>query len=771
MTDSKITNFLKSFIYWSFLATIFFVPIYFAWFHENYTVFDLNKSFALRLGLGLSVLAILFIIAKEASYFVGQRLKIIIYISFLAISYLLSSYLSLNPTISFLGSYERQQGFYNLLAYLGIFVVAITIIKDYKKVKGVIIALLASVFVACIYGIIQLLGLDFLSWSESSVTRIFSTLGQPNFFGHFIVVILPFSIYAAIFLIYKWWWRLAMSFLIVSEFIALLFTYSRSAWIALVASSIIVALLHLWNKKFHKLTLSIVIAGIIAIVVLASPGPRNFILSRVDYSNINLTGRIFSVLDFKAGSNAIRFKYWQASYQAILDAPWYRKLFGFGPDAQSGVFVGQYQPDWGYYERINSFPDRAHNFILDNLLQFGLVGLLLSFFIIFVCLKSLIKKLLRTKGQDYWFGLALLSSILAYGINNLFSFSLTTMSMLWWLILGLAWLYGNDYPDFHWKKINFFQKPSRFIIFFAITGLSIVLFFGFDIRPLVADYYYMKAKRAEAISDCRGALDNMEKVMEWYPTSHFYSRIYLFHAANCFSAVDSQSGKQQIVNNMVDQAEALLSKDKQFYTLIDLAHAYSILGYYANEKYFINAEEYYKQMIRINPYITIGYQDYGRMKLWQGKSLEARKIFEQGIAATPALDKAPMQTGHLTAIAKQLAYFNDLMGLSYYNDKDFVKAAEYYKKAIDIDPTLTSSYKKLADISYHNKDINAAIAYNQRAYSFDANNSLWPLAIATLYNEKGDFAKALDYAKTAHEIEPDNQQISKLIEEIKAKFK
>jgi phosphoribosylanthranilate isomerase len=45
--------------------------------------------------------------------------------------------------------------------------------------------------------------------------------------------------------------------------------------------------------------------------------------------------------------------------------------------------------------------------------------------------------------------------------------------------------------------------------------------------------------------------------------------------------------------------------------LIDLAHAYSILGYYGDTKYYMSADKYYRQLldithVLIKPYILAG---------------------------------------------------------------------------------------------------------------------------------------------------------------------
>jgi tetratricopeptide (TPR) repeat protein len=441
-------------------------------------------------------------------------------------------------------------------------------------------------------------------------------------------------------------------------------------------------------------------------------------------------------------------------------------LFGFGPDVQASVFVRQYKIDWGYSEQLNSFPDRAHNAPLDILLQFGLFGAAAFFCLILFSVLPLWRRLRTAQGEEYWLCLALGASLISYGVNNLFSFSLTAMAVIFFWLLASAYVVGANFPGSKEQRISFFQPASRWIIAVGVLVLILIIFFGYSVRPFVADYYYMQVKKAEARKDCRATLDNMEKVMTWYPVSHYYARAYLHHSVNCFSAVSSPQSRQQLVNNIIDQVAVLPSRENQFHTLTDLAHAYSILGYYANEKYYATAEKYYHELLAINPVITVTYQDYGRMRLWQGRFAEAREIFGKGLAVTPSIEQAP-DASHLPAIVRQTAYFHDLIGLSYVDEHDIDKAIAEYQKAIAIDPTMTSPYKELADIAYQRKDLALAIAYNKEGFSFEPENPLWPIGLATLYLEKKDFTNAIYYAKLGAQLDPTNEKIKDLLRELK----
>lgn len=744
------------------MAALFFVPIYFAWFHENFTVFDINKSVALRLLITISLSALLVWMAAGGYWLRCKSKMLRIVWSAVAGLFLLSSLLSLHPAISLLGSYERQQGFHNLIAYLLFFILIIFAFRERRDVEKAIIALQYSAAFVCIYGLLQVLGLDFLHWAESSIARIFSTLGQPNFLGHFLVVTLPLTLYAILFLYKRLVTKTLGILLFAAQLICLVFTYSRSAWLAFIISFLAAGLLALWHYKKRVLFFTVSITAIVIFVLLSLAPVRNFLLEKNGGDSLSIVYRVATAFDIREGTTATRLHYWSAGWRAFIEAPFSRQLIGFGPDVQATVYVQQYRTDWAYYERMNAFPDRAHNAPLDILLQFGWVGFGIFTIFVVLCVWPLWQTLRRAEGAHYWLGVSILIALVAYVVNNLFSFSLTAMSMILYSLLAMSYLYGHHYAVVEERPITFFQPFSRYILATGIITLLLVIFYAYNIRPIVADYYYMQVKKAEARNDCRKTLDNMEKVLSWYPTSPYYGRAYLHHSVNCFSAVTTPESQQQLINNIIDQSKQLPAQTSQFHTLTDLAHAYSILGYYADPDYYQQAELYYKKMIERGPYITTTLQDYGRMKLWQAKFAEARDIFNQGLAITPDPSRADPNTQRSQSILSQKAYFHILIGLSYNGEKKTAQAEQEFKTAITIDPLSTSSYKELADIAYQRKDVQSAITYNQAAFAVDPQNPLWPISLATLYLELRNTERAQHYVNQARALDPTDPRIKDL---------
>jgi tetratricopeptide (TPR) repeat protein len=756
-------------IFFSILSCVFFIPIYFAWFQENYTVFDLNKSVALHVLLGIAITAWLTKVSLSGRIeWSGNKILLVLGLG-LAISFLLSTIFSLHPIISLWGSYERQQGLYNLWHYLAIIFFILVSIQSRRQLYQLIIALLLGSAFACVYGLIQLFGLDFLRWGEE-IGRLFSTFGQPNFFGHYLAVLLPLTIYAIVYIGKNIYTRFAYILLGIAEVVCLVFTYSRAAWVAVGIAGFLFLLWTLIRSGKKIVAGSLVLLFGVSVFFLTLPSTRQVITSLSASQDNKLVQRVLSTFDLSPGSARTRSVYWQAAIQSIKEEPWQQKLTGVGPDVEPDVFVRYYKTEWAFYEKMNSFPDRAHNFILDIVLQFGVLGILSFGLFAGYIIWKLVKYTWNQKDQrEYWLGVSILSALTIYGINNFFSFSLTAMSVVFYSLLGMAWLVTRQYKA-SVTTIHFFQPTSRWLLTGAISLFIISLLYSYNLKPLIADYYYFEVKKAETRLNCRGVLDNMEKTLEWYPVSHYYSRAYISHGLNCFSEISSQAGREQQTKNLLEQVEVVSLQGKQFYTVLDLAHLYSILGEYVDKKYYIEAEKYYQELLEINPWMTFVYQDYGRMKLSEKKYDEALELFNKGIDVTPPLvtkDNQPSAWVNLSI--QQLAFFYQLIGSVYYQKINFPEAVQWYEKAIETNPSLVSAYKELADLYVQWGNRSEAIKYTKKAYIIDPGNSFWPRSLALLYKEEKDYKTALTYAQYALELSPDDEAMKNLVKELENK--
>jgi O-antigen ligase/Tfp pilus assembly protein PilF len=126
------------------------------------------------------------------------RRPMVVFVLVLTFIYLIATIFSIVPGVSWWGSYQRLQGTYTFLTYVGFFLVLIFNIRERRQIERLIsFVLLANIPVA-LYGILQHLKADPLPWQGDVVFRVTSTMGNAIFISAYLIMALPLSLYRAV---------------------------------------------------------------------------------------------------------------------------------------------------------------------------------------------------------------------------------------------------------------------------------------------------------------------------------------------------------------------------------------------------------------------------------------------------------------------------------------------------------------------------------------------------------------------------------------------
>lgn len=112
----------------------------------------------------------------------------------LFVAFAISTLLSVSPTVSFFGSYQRLQGLYTFSSYLVIFFLAASLIRTRADMDRAITVALVASFPVAFYGIIQHYYIDPLPWVGDVTTRVASNLGNSIFIGAFLILAIPLAL-------------------------------------------------------------------------------------------------------------------------------------------------------------------------------------------------------------------------------------------------------------------------------------------------------------------------------------------------------------------------------------------------------------------------------------------------------------------------------------------------------------------------------------------------------------------------------------------------
>jgi O-antigen ligase len=225
-------------------------------------------------------------------------------------------------------------------------------------------------------------------------------------------------------------YRLLITALIVLFIAGFIFSYSRAAWVSLIAALAIAFIL--WLRMPAKL-LMVAAAGFIVAVIFSAGWIWQKMDSTTEDSSADLGQHLRSASNISTDqSNLERINRWKCALKMFGEKP----LFGWGP--------GTYQFKYGPFQKASDrtiistdFGDagNAHSEYLGTLSESGLPGALIFLAMTFLILITGIRVWYREKkGFAGYFALAILTGLLTYVIHGIMNSFLDSdkIAALWW---------------------------------------------------------------------------------------------------------------------------------------------------------------------------------------------------------------------------------------------------------------------------------------------------------------------------------------------------
>lgn len=785
-------------------AVIFLIPVFFAFWYKTYNIFELNKlvlfeSLTLILFF-LSSLKLIFYPGTWLSVKPGltpgtgsQRKKLIVVLknyfllpSSLIIFLLITIFFSSSSVISFYGSYERQAGFLSYFFYWLFFVlVFINLIlpetgikkikqqepgradispavyleeartRFQKRLRRLLALAASSAFLVSIYGCLQILNLDFFTWSEPAYLthRALSSFGQPNLLASFLLLIIPISFWLC-FSARRFWPRFYFGLIFLFQLLCLIMTASRGALVALLVSAVIFFIY--WLKHSRLLSWQ-------KLLVFASLG-LVFVAALLAFNYFS-PGRLVSALDFKNGSSAARVNFYTAAVDAISKKP----VIGYGLDNAAGVFINYYESDWGIYGDINSSTDKAHNLVLDILLQVGFIGLLLFAVFYYYYFRLGIKNIKMSR--DRYLLWALVLGLAAYLISLLFSFSLVAGEVYLWFYLALiavsdffnqsGYLLAPLADDNQGASIKVRRARRPLKIVLALL-LGILVFWGLEREAQIIsrDHDFNNLYISLARQDYGEALSVAEKIRQERTSPNnrdFYNRFWGESLGDIYPRITEEKTRQLAFRELSLVGEALSGNGYE--NQLVKGKIYNTLGEYEL------AIKYFNQVVVSAPHWPKIYFLNGQNYYSLENPVAALLNYQLALLNSPLTEDSRLNERHRQAVA----YFRYLvyqeMGDIYFSGSQQAQALKYYKLAYQDYPQDFTMLKKIADIYYLQGDLETAIKYNLHGLDRNPNDYHWLEALAVLNFESGNKEQALEYLRQAIILAPTEIRIKNLKEE------
>ena len=481
-----------------------------------------------------------------------------------------------------------------------------------------------------IYGIFQKFGMDpFLTFPRTGRFKIIGLSGNPIYFSD---LLLPLFIIFFTLSLGKLSSRMRSIYIsiVILLGIVIFFTFSRSAWLAILVTLPII--LYIRYKKrwraFVKYLLGIAIS-LFVILGLFPPIRRRFF-------------SMFYIFNYTVW---VRILVWLSSVFIIKDHP----LFGVGAGNFAYVYTyyqGKFliSPFGKSFIKYAGFAEKAHNEYIQLFVELGLLGFLLFFLLLMVYFYYV--RWALTKVDRFWiYRLSFFGAVVALLIDGIpgFFMRVPTTSGLFWLFFSLTFV-GYNIRE---AKI---LKPSISQILKWIAIIILFLYLIFVYFNFFASVFKVKAGHVK--KDIEMLKYYTEKAIKCMPIKgsalYLLGQIYLeekrYREAIGFfnKAVKSYDfcnlhyalGAAYFFEHRYKEADRELEKASIYCTdKLRPPTFWSLLWYrrgVCNEfiKKYKDAVEYYRFALRIDPYLLKPYYRLGYIDYITGKKENAKKIFE-----------------------------------------------------------------------------------------------------------------------------------------------
>ena len=360
---------------------------------------------------------------------------------------------------SLMGEYQRYQGLATTLLYVLLFAVTAVAVRTTRDLRWLLLALFVGAIGSAGYAFLQEIeilregkltadaGPDWIPWSGPSVDRAFGTMGQANVLGAFLVATASTSVFLVL-TAKERWQQIAFGTGVAMMVLALLFTVSRSAYLAAGVVVLLWGAMAAWwfLPKFvqpeRRLAARV---GVLAGVTL----PLVVILVAVFFTGLP-GGRVAVASDENSRPVDGRLSLWRLGLEMVGDRP----LLGYGQDAFSIEFSSyRDEPDLPGIGTDPVDPESSHNFFVDLASGTGLLGLLAFVGLVGAVFWHSGRRFLATEEPELRLGLmALGGGVIGYLAAVFFGFMEATSGWLFWLLLGamaglVAYVSPEDTPE------------------------------------------------------------------------------------------------------------------------------------------------------------------------------------------------------------------------------------------------------------------------------------------------------------------------------------
>jgi Tfp pilus assembly protein PilF/O-antigen ligase len=587
--------------------------------------------------------------------------------------------LAVNPAFSLWGSVERGQGLLTVICYPLLGLIVAVMMRSTAQAYRLVAAVQLTAVPIVILAIAQIAGLD-LGLLTDARSPVLSTLGRSNFVAAYLAMLMPLTLVQTASAAGRRP-RLAWGLLLAAEGVVLVLTRVRAGWFAaLVGLAVVLVLwfrrdLAMWWRR-PALRVAVVAAGAgstAAVIALARAG----------------------------GSGAARLAIWQACLRLVFERP----FLGYGPDALLLVFPRFYPPELVYHQGRGFLVDRAHDFLLDWSVAFGVLGLVAWLAVLWAVASTGIRQLGRdeTGTNRNAIVIAALAAIAANTAGNFFSFDVTTTSTLTWLLLGTIVAMAAAKDRSASAESGRLPTWRRAVLVPLGIGLAAAILL-FNLRPVVADVWMRRAHSQLAEGTSGAAVLAAEHAVRWWPReAQYFLRL---------AAISEQHARRDHMPESVDLEttetallHAIALQPQRFDFWLELARLYTRWPGELDPEISERAHAAFGEAVRLAPQNATVFGSWGGWFLDQRNPAAAEGMFRKAVDLDATDVAAWTRLGEVQLGRGRPA-----------------EAAFSFERALEIAPDLTPALVGMAGAQWRMGDVEGAAATVERALEVEPEN-------------------------------------------------
>ncbi len=700
------------------LYLIPFLPLYIS--KSIYFPYIAGKNFAFRIVIELATALWLVLIGFRKEYRL-QNSKIMFSILLFTFIVGLADLVGANPYNSFWSNYERMEGYITILHLVLYFSILRSILRTQRDWAIYLNLILVAGTFAGLYAIVMP-SINAPRYIIEYGTRISGTLGNPPFLASYLLLIVTIGL-ILVSRTQKNSLRICYAVAVILNLIVIYLTSSRGAILAALIGFAILLLYYIsekYNRHNEKWLKKRIVACIAFLVILAVV---IMLLANIEFIRTDRTISRFASL-FTDRSVETRFDAWKMALQGIKQRP----LLGWGQEN----FISLYTIVPIPFTEEHAWVDRAHNILIDWLVNAGFLGLI-SYLAIFISAVTVLTRAVKRRTVQKKEAVVIIIAIIVYFIQNLFTFDTINTYLVFFALL--AYIDNIDGADGSTQSGDNHVAEIKPAIYAGIILLALLAFLStayfVNYKPIkqaqITKQSSVLPSEHEAFANL---LDNFKRALSYRTFGDTYVRYQMASVANGIYNRKLFEHKEALIFIQTTAEELYRGISANLNNLLYLsstANFYLKMAVY-DPSFIGRTEALINACLKLNPeykrlYIMLSdlyflKKDYegafaaverametnSQNDVLQIKLALAAILTKREEIASMAVEKAQdiriAQNYNIASDKRQVFSLDELYSFAhaYKEIKNYVRALNYYKEMLNIAPLDAKLHYEIAEI-------------------------------------------------------------------------